>query len=284
MTTYEVGLVVLVGILMLVLGSLVTRHYSMRRSLVLVIPSVIDVVDLSRIAKEKIEVLYQGVRIESLWVIRVLIRNRGNVDIEKGMVRSNPRIDVGELAKAIDVEPVDESESSSIQSSIEEDRYVAFEINYLPRKAQAAFQVLAHTPNGFDLDPSAITLDRGIIQNTDLDLVNLSVPVPGFWGILIRHVRRRRKIVLWAYMIFGSACIVLSPLVAIYYQHIPKLLGTPQPTTRPKAIFSAAFLFLYGIAVIVPFSYFLRKYRYMEPFIGEKKPPKKHPQKKSDAP
>lgn len=260
---------IVVAILSLILGALVARHYSTRRILAIVIPSLFDIVDLSRVAKDKIKVLYQDKPIGSLWVIRVVIQNQGNYDLEKKLVRSEPKVSLGDFAIAIDVEPVNIDKEASIQTTIEEGKFITFHINYLQRGKQAAFQVLAHTTKGFDLKPNDIILDRGIIENTDVRLVNLLTG--GFRGVtesLYCFIRERLKLFAWAYIIIGCAFVIYGLINAIY-PDIVTLIGMPHPTTI-ETVPRVVFPIIIGFLFIFPMYHILRRHRYIGIFNQKK--------------
>ena len=199
---YDILITFLVSVISIIIGALVTRHYSARRRLELVIPSFLDVVALSHVAKDKIQVLYQGMHIKSLWVLRVVIQNRGNFDIEQRMVRAFPRINLGAFARIIDIEPVHLDRESLVELSVEDERYAVLKIDYLQRRRQAAFQIVAHSAGGAVLRPDDIVLENGIIENTTVSLKNLLAC--GFTGKLERFVNTVLKFnrpLMWAYTI-----------------------------------------------------------------------------------
>jgi len=203
-------------IITIIIAVIVTRYYSTRRILNLVIPSIFDIIDISRIAKEKIQILYKNNRIESLWVIRVVLQNSGNFDIEKNMVHIAPQIDFGNSVKVIDVEPIYTDSESEINAEISEEGFCIFNIGYLKRRKQSAFQILVHTQCGKSIDYKDISLNQGVIENTDIRLINLKRGFPTLFmkpaSFFFVH-RRTAAIILLAF-----TCLIIFNGIYLFYK------------------------------------------------------------------
>lgn len=263
---HDLTVTIVVGAICLILGALATRYYAARRRFLIIIPTMIDLVRVSRIAKEKIQILYKGRAVESLWVVRLVLQNRGNLDIDASLVRTPPHIQLAPSVKLIDVEPVHVKGHDSITARLEGEDKVTFDIDYLQRKQQAAFQLLVHAESGKTLRPVDIVCDSGTIANTTTSFTNLmSSPVPDVFRSMEQLLRRNRKTIIRLYFVisFGLMCagvfMVLHPWVIQNYDF--PLLGTRSPR---KVV--AITTLIYGILLFFPTMFSFKRMRYLELF------------------
>ena len=269
MTLTQIIITVVVALISLFLGGAITRYYSSRRNLALVVPSLFDVIDLRRVAKEKIQILYNQKNIQSLWVVRFLVQNRGNADIQKSMVRRCPYVSFGDKAVAIDVEPVSLPEDAIVNATIGETGTVSFSIEYLKRHSQAAFQILVHSETEAWLSAGDIVADTGLIENTKVDFVNLmSGGFPHFMDRTSEIVRLHRKVIIGIYMFLSIGFILFGVFALVqpfFSRYFPVLKSTCQPASRAVGIL------LNGCFLLLPTWYIWRKFRYLAVFYNKSK-------------
>jgi hypothetical protein len=160
-----------------------------------------------------------------------------------------------------------------LKATIDREDKVTFEVEYLQRKKQAAFQLLVHTESGSDLRPTDITCDIGTIANTSGKFLNLmSSPVPDVFRSMEQLLRRNRKAIIRLYfmisfgMMLAGAFMLLHPWVIQNYDF--PILGTESPPT-PIAIGT----FIYGLLLLFPTVFAFKRMRYLElfPLPPEKK-------------
>ncbi len=275
MNINELGITIIVAIASIILGALITRHYSARRVLDMVIPSYFDALDLRHIAKEKIRVLYQGKPVESLSVIRVVLHNQGNSDIVKNMVKNHPMLFFGDLVKLIDVQPVYSDKETNVEASINEEKYVIFKIDFLQRRKMVAFQILAYLDKRSNFNPGDITLEPGIIENTDTRMKNLlSTEVYGVVDRFLFTIDKIRKPLTYFLMTLGGLFIITSLLVvlSLLFPNIGHFLGFFRiGEQKPyEMIISALLLFLPGISLMLLMNYIFKRDKYTNIFFRGK--------------
>jgi hypothetical protein len=166
MTAKEILITIILSLFSIVITIIITRHYSYRSCIAIIIASVFDIIDLSKVAKDKIEIFYNKIPIEQLWIIRAILNNQGNIDINSDMVHNPPSLRLIEDARIIDAENISNDNINKVDSFIMNEKSVVFNINYFQRRNLLAFQILVHTNKGISLKPDDIILSKGIIENT----------------------------------------------------------------------------------------------------------------------
>jgi len=282
MTLGELSVTIIVGIVTLLLGALISRHYALRSRLTVYVPSLFNLVSMSSVSSGKVSIVSDGRPLYSLWVIRAIVRNDGNHDITEKLVRSSPSLDLGPSAKIIDVLPVHISPESRVDALPTADSTLAFQISYLKRGSYSGFQVIVTTPQGGRIDAADLSLDPGLIENTKVKLDNV---VGGFVPNIMRYptkwLMRRNAIVPWAGYLLALAMVAMGAFVLIA-PYIPESIriGIPFcPSVRPTVtlwtrslipvgifgIVYGAFLFLYSF-------YLQRRVKYLNLFREEDTP------------
>jgi len=278
MTLQEIVVAVLLSLISLVVGALVNRYYASRRKISIVVPSLFNLVDLSRVAADKVQILYANKPIESLWVIRIVVQNSGNADITEEMVQILPRVSFGEATSIIDVEPTHTSSESDAEALVVDNRLVDIKINYLRRGRESAFQILAHAARGSAIDPNDIRIEQGLIENADLGIYNfLTAAVPSVLQQPYKILRKQRKLVARVYIVLSSLLVVfgVTSILASGIRGWPEEVATTPllegivQLILPKRPLVGVLLIFYGFLLIVPSVYLLRRQHYLELFARD---------------
>lgn len=266
MTLPDIGPSIVIAILSLILGALITRYYATRRRINIVVPSAFNLVDLSRVAKEKIQILCNNKPIENLWVVRIVIQNRGNIDVESSAIRANPTLSFGESIEIIDIEQRHVGEENQVKATIRDTRFAEFKIDYLKRREQAAFQILVHSPKGDNFSPKDLSVAAGIIDNTDIHLANLAAgAMPATFTGVAKVIRKYRKLIGWAYLLL-SLILILVGITDLYDPSLLNLSKTTQSTFPVPSRWKGTIPLVYGLVLLMPTILLIRKLRYLDLF------------------
>ena len=266
---HDLVITIVVGVISLILGALATRYYAARRRFSVIIPSMVDLIKISRIARERIRILYKDREVEALWVVRLVLQNRGNLDIDASLVKTSPSIQLAPSLKLMDVEPVHIKDHNSITARLHGEDKVIFDIDYLQRKQQVAFQLLVHTESGKTLRAADIVCDSGTITDTITSFTNLvSNSMPDIFRSIEQFLRLGRKTIIRAYFVLslGLICagvlMLLHPWVVQNYGF--RLFGTQSP---PRVAGIATLI--YGMILLFPTMFAFRRLRYLDLFPSQ---------------
>ncbi len=254
-----------ITLISIILTAIISRHYAMRSKLYFIIYSIVDLVKLSRIAKDKVQILYNAQPVDSLSVIRIVIENHGYIDISKDQMRSKPKIKFINSAKVIDIEEVDKNVENEIIPEIDlENNEIYFDLIYIKRKEKTAFQILVHKEKGEPIEYKDLTFYKGTIKNTDVRFLNLeAVRFPKYVDNFFEILRKHPKIITIFYIGFslyflfkGISYIIYSIVNFNIYDFIG--LDTPE-----KISISLGILFIFtSFTVLFPILWLYRRLKY----------------------
>jgi len=253
----------------IILTALITRYYAFRSKLYFVIFSIFDLVKLSSIAKEKVQIIYNSQPLDYLSIIRFLIKNSGNVDINKEQIRSKPILKFKNSTKVIDIEEVENKDNNRINPIINsKNGEIQFDIEYIKRKNLIAFQILAYKDNGKSVEYNDIEFSKGIITNTDIKLLNYEAErFPRYILKILNIIFRYPKLILFFYFLFLIFLVFkgVSYMLYFYYSfNIYKYIGVNTP--NDISISNGIIFILLGLMVLFTTVYLSKRLKYREIF------------------
>jgi hypothetical protein len=266
MTVTEIEITIAVGLIMMLLGAVATRHYSSRRRINFIMPSLIDVVNISHLVKDNIKIYYRDVPIQSLWVLRLIVKNNGNFDINKDMIRNLPKLTFKDSVKIIDIEPVIYDDNALISGLRSSETSIDFDIEFLKRGKQTAFQILFHTVDDSRVRMDDIKLSEGVIENTTVKLIKLGTTVIPYPFSRLVGSGHKRILIFVLMLIIGSLFFAIMGILALF-GHQQYLVPPPTKDLSTKDnIFMGLFFIVYSFMFAVPAILLLRRYRYIKIF------------------
>jgi hypothetical protein len=254
----------------LVVGGLITRYFSTRRRLIVAIPSAFDLVRVSKIAQTRVQIQFDGNTIERLWVVRIVLRNCGNRDIEESMVRSPIVVTISDPMNAIDLECVYQSSSNEISTSILDSHTIEFTPVFLRRRSSAAYQILVIGNLNQPLDPACIECDLGTIVDTSTKCITMFDKVPAITRLTQDHKLFVVNSLLPALLISS----VLATMIGCYLILKPILFPVfdlPLISLPEEHMQIGIALVITGFFYSVPTYALWRRWRYTSLFSSSKK-------------
>lgn len=157
-------------LLSIVITIFITRHYSFRSALKIILTSIINLFDLSKFEKWKLDVLLNGKAVESLWVIKIILENCGNSDLIKTMECKPIKLTFPKNFEICDIK-IGKIDKNEIEASFDGDS-IEIKIQYFKRKSIIPLQILATMKKAMKIDPNDIKLADGLIINTKINLID----------------------------------------------------------------------------------------------------------------
>jgi hypothetical protein len=168
---------VLTTVVAIVITALVTRWYSSRRALDIVLSSAVNVLQLPDVGAGRVTASYDGEPVRSLWSLTILVCNTGNVDIDSKQVRKAPAVALGGAVRVLDATVLTpERDDRRVAVSSEPDGNVQFAIGYLRRGCGVECQLLLDQDGDADFSPDGLSLADCLVENADCRWLNLLGP------------------------------------------------------------------------------------------------------------
>jgi len=248
-----------ISFLSIIIGIIVSRYYSSRRKIKFYIHSIYDIIDTEIFNKKKLQFYYDSKEIKSIWIVRAIIRNEGNVDIDYKQVRHPPKLYFKPTAKILDVVESYPGSNSIIFNLDENTNSIEFDIQYIRRREHLAFQVLINSENNM-VYYDDIRIEEGIIDNTDIAIVNLAKSPLSQIDARTVHVFKNRWMISLLYFTLSFFCFMQAILI------VSKMLFENLYFLERLLIFSPSIsnLFtqlVFGVFVLLAGLFFFRKNR-----------------------
>ncbi len=222
------------------------RHYAFRRRIDIILFSAINIVNLAKVSKEKIDIRYKGQHLENLWILKFVLGNAGNIDITEAMIRREISLCLVEGIQVLDVEIVSQSAEMDVRLVFDDEK-ISLQPTYLPRRSTAAFQAIVHATAGRRLALGIIAMTRGVIENTGIRFEDLRAGVvTGAIGSFRHFVVRHRKLVKNVYWVLTSLVIAggLGTMLLPYLPDLLRLDSSKVETLPPSVGLTLGVVFL----------------------------------------
>ena len=121
---------IILFILSIIITVLITKYYSFRSKLNIILTSIIDLVKISVLARGKVKILYNNEEVKSLSVIRIVIENQGNTDLSEEQVKIAPSIKFMPKIKVISIDDVSKTDKSNVLTDIISENEIKFHLKF----------------------------------------------------------------------------------------------------------------------------------------------------------
>jgi hypothetical protein len=251
-------------LLSILLTIVITKHYSSRSELNIIIASILDLVRISSDAKDKIKVLYNNEEVKSLSVIRLVIENQGNNDISEDQVKVFPSLRFINNVKIINVDEISKGNKSNVQTKVIGDNEIQFHFKFLSRKNKCAFQILVHNEEGFTTSIRDLSFYEGVIKNTRLKFTNYDVSdLPSMIARMNHFIQTNYKAITVVYSLISFILFSLGVfmLINLVFPNTVKLIDSSNRPTIEN-ILSVILLWFLSFFLIAPILVAYRRIRY----------------------
>lgn len=257
----------LVSAMSVVTGGVLTWWFTSRRRIDFAVISAIEALRLSMVPKERLEVIFNGQSLHSLWVVRVVLHNRGNLDVSRNLVREAPSLGFPLQCVILDASQLNADKGAAIAVT-QSDHNLAFDIEFLPRGARVAFQILLRSDEKIEALGGSLNLKPGTIENTKISTVNtVSGRLGGTMSRLGRFIRRHPMAIVYIYLLSGLAIIVWATLSLIVPAQGLHLYGLAEIPFRPLR--KTAPMLANGLLMTLLSLYMWRLVRYRDLFQSD---------------
>lgn len=251
-------------VLSIIITILITRYYSFRSNFNIILSSIVDLVRISFLAKDKVKILYNDKEVKSLSVIRMIFENEGNIDVSEEQVKKAPSLKFLNDVKIISIDEINATDKSNISFDIISENEIHFNINFLGRKSRNAFQILVHKDNDFSTTHKDLSFDEGIIKNTNIKFIDYeSDKIPSLIFKIAFFLQSKPIIINLLYSFMSGFLFITGLLHLIYIifgYNLFQYLGIKLPETI--TIWSVIGLWFMSFTVIAPLFWFNKRLRY----------------------